>query len=80
MTTQENGSGSFWKSVSVTGWALSKTSKSAFVEIRHEALVGVGDGDVERHDLRARLERRLLREQGGRGRDGGRGRRQTNEC
>ncbi len=31
MTTQENGSGSFWKSVSVTGWALSKTSKSAFV-------------------------------------------------
>ena len=80
MTTQENGSGSFWNSVERHRLGVVEDLEVGLREIRHQALVGVGDGDVERHDLRARLERGLLREQGGRGRDGGRGRRQTNEC
>ena len=61
MTTTEIGWMSFSKKTIGCGFSLSKHLEVVLHEVRHEALLRVGDRGEQRDDLRAGLEGRLLR-------------------
>ena len=62
MTTTVIGCTSLMNRSSDCGLSLSKISKIFLRQIGNQALLGVGDGGVERDRAGARAERRLLRE------------------
>ena len=76
ITTTEKASGSLLNSVERHRLAVVEHLEVVACQVGHEPLGRVEDRDVQRHDLRAGLERRLLRGSTT-GRAASRGKRQT---